>query len=69
MTRKSITPSSRRHIWVFDDDWEYLEKKFGPATESRFGVGPAIRQIIHLYVGNLRAKEQSLVDNQKGPRT
>lgn len=62
MTRKSDNPSSRRHILVFDDDWEFLERSFGPSSESRLGVGPAIRQIIHIYVGNLRNNVQAKVD-------
>lgn len=62
MTKKNSQPSSRRHIWVFDDDWKYLEKMFGPASDSRLGVGPTIRQIIHIYVGNLQNKERQIMD-------
>lgn len=64
MTKKNSQPSSRRHIWVFDDDWKYLEKMFGPASDSRLGVGPTIRQIIHIYVGNLQNKERQIMDSR-----
>lgn len=55
MPRRSEIPSSRRHIWVYDEDWEFLEKMFGEAL----GTGKAIRNIIHNYVGNLQAREET----------
>jgi len=65
MSRKSLFPQSRRHIWVYDQDWEFLEKAFG----ARLGVGPAIRNILHIYVGNLKDRAQAQLDaaqSQKG---
>lgn len=65
MSRKSLKPQSRRHIWVYDDDWAYLDARFGEASESRQGVGPTIRRIIEIYVTNLKAREQQLIDRQR----
>lgn len=62
MSKKLEAPQSRRHIWVFDEDWEFLERYFGKASENRTGVGPTIRRIIQIYVGNLRALEQKRID-------
>lgn len=61
--RRSTEPQSRRHIWVFDEDWAYLEKHFGEAL----GVGPSIRQIVRLYVNQLRAKTTKKLDEPQAP--
>lgn len=66
MSRKTENPSSRRHILVYNEDWEFLEKAYGNASESRLGVGPAIRNIIHAYVNSLKAKVQRRVDKGHG---
>jgi hypothetical protein len=68
MSRKTEIPSSRRHIFVYDEDWEFLEKAYGNASENRMGVGPAIRNIIHVYVGSLKAKVQKKVDGKPQAR-
>jgi hypothetical protein len=47
---------------IFDDDWDYLTQVYGPGSESAIGVGPAIRQIVHTWVGALRAKAQRVID-------
>jgi len=64
MSRKSIAPQSRRHIWIYDEDWEYIEQRFGKGTAANIGIGPAIRRMIQVYVANLRSKEQQEIDRQ-----
>lgn len=64
MSRKSIAPQSRRHIWVFDDDWAYLDATFGKRGNA-YGTGAAIRRILQIYVANLRAKEQAAIEQHK----
>lgn len=65
MSKKSLLPQSRRHIWVYDEDFEYLEKAFGKDTPSRMGVGPMVREIIHTYVKALRAREAARVEQRR----
>ena len=52
-------PKSRRHIFVYDEDWEFLERHFGPRapTSQRIGVGNISAEIIHAKVAELRARE------------
>lgn len=64
MSKKSEAPQSRRHIWVFDEDWEFLSRAFGESI----GVGPAIRRIVQLHVNGLRAKQQRLIDEGAAAR-
>ena len=62
MSKRAIRPQSRRHILVYDEDWKWLETAFGASSPGRLGVGPIIRQIVHLYVGRLRSKTQIEID-------
>ena len=59
MSRKSIEPVSPRHIYVYDEDWSYLTERFGVRGfgQTRIGVGPAVRAIIHSWVKATRARE------------
>ena len=67
MSRRSVLPQGRRHIWVYDEDWEFLTEHFGPDSPSKMGVGPSIRNIVHIYVKRLRAKQQELIDQKEEP--
>lgn len=55
MSRRARLPQSRRHIFVFDEDWDFLLDAYGPGTESRLGTSGAIREIIHAKVLVMRA--------------
>lgn len=67
MSRKLDGPVLRRHVQIYEEDWEYLMRAYGPGSPTRFGVGPAIRQIVHAKVAALKAKYQELVDSRKQP--
>lgn len=58
MSKKTPLPQTRRHIFVFDEDWEYVRDRFG----EEMGQSNAIRMMIHRYVTNLRAQENRSVD-------
>lgn len=58
MSKKTPLPQRRRHIFVFDEDWEYVRDRFG----EELGLSNAIRNMIHRYVVNLRAQESRSVD-------
>ena len=65
MSAKARRPQSRRHILVFDEDWEYLDAIYGTASTNRLGVGPAIREVIHTYVSKLKAKTEAILDEAR----
>lgn len=62
MTRKTAQPSSRVHILIFDDDRAFIERRFGRDSASRKGLGETCRDMIHLCVMRLKAKENALRD-------
>jgi len=55
--RKARLPQSPRHILVFDEDWEYLESRFGINGIKPLGVSNVIRALIHQRVVNWRDAE------------
>ena len=56
MSKKAERPQSRRHIQIYDQDWEYLNKRF-------IYPGPIVRQMVHLAVKQLRQRELDRADN------
>lgn len=68
MSLKTLLLSySRRHIQVFDEDWEFLEKHFGMQSRKRIGAGTMCRNIIHVYVKKIRANAQAQLDQKDPP--
>jgi hypothetical protein len=63
MSKKAERPQSRRHIWVFDEDWEYLQELYG-GVASPLTPSAAIRQVVHTWVKRQRAAEVTSRDNQ-----
>lgn len=59
MTRRSVEPTRRFHLFLYERDIEYLERRFGYGAPSsqRLGVSTACREIIHARVKALRARE------------
>ena len=56
MSKKAERPQSRRPIQIYDQDWEYLNKRF-------IYPGPIVRQMVHLAVKQLRQRELDRADN------
>jgi len=57
MSKRTDFPASTRHLLIYDEDWEYLESRFGPRGIKPVGVSTVIRAILHQKVMALRAKE------------
>lgn len=56
-------PQSRRHIILFDEDWDWLVQAYGPGGfKSEVGVSNAIRTIIHQRVLGMKAKMNGELD-------
>lgn len=66
MSTRAAKPQRPRHIPILDEDWEYLEKAYGAASESKMGVGPAIRAIINDFVKMQKALIQKKLDARTG---
>lgn len=61
MSKKSVLPQSRRHIWVYDEDWEFLSH-WNQSTRGP-GNGATIREIIHNRVRAAKEKQVRALDN------
>lgn len=62
MSKRSLLPQSRRHIFVYDEDWEFLVAVYTASTGAISGPSQAIREIIHSQVGKIRAKSEEAID-------
>jgi hypothetical protein len=62
MTRRVRLPQSRRHIWLYDEDWRFLQE-WCRARDDLIGPGPAAREIIHGRVEYLRARQLAAIDS------
>ena len=57
MPRKTELPVSKHHIMLYDEDWQFLESRFGFNGLKPVGISNVIRAIIHQRVQALRAAE------------
>lgn len=60
--KKSPIPQSRRHVMVFDEDWDWLNQEYGAGSKNNVGVGVAIRTIVHAKVIDMKAKANDAFD-------
>jgi hypothetical protein len=62
VSKKSLFPQSRRHIFIYDEDWDFLDKWYSKTSPFPIGVGAACRDIIHQRVQFLKAKQNEMID-------
>lgn len=58
MTRKTDRPATPRHVLIYDDNWEFLDRYFGAGAprNRRYGVGFMCRKLIDEGVKSMRAR-------------
>lgn len=44
----------RKHIWMYQDDWDFLEQTFG--APGQIGTSAAIRLMVRKYINQLRER-------------
>jgi hypothetical protein len=52
-SRRDGEPRTRRHIWIDDDDWQWITSRWG--SRDSIGVSKAIRLIIKTFRRNAEA--------------
>lgn len=62
MTKRASLPSSRHHVFLYDEDWDFLAANYGPDSASRVGVSEVIRAIVHKKVLGLKAEAAARYD-------
>ena len=60
MTKKSDRPTTPRHILIYEDNWNFLERYFGASAprNRRFGTGFMCRKLIDEGVKAMRLRMQ-----------
>lgn len=56
MSKKSPHPQSRRHVMIYDEDWEFLTQYWEQDPQARPSPGVAVRELVHKRV--LALKEE-----------
>jgi hypothetical protein len=62
MVRRAELPTSRRHVHLYDEDWEFLQQNYGPQSGSQVSVSEVIRAIVHKKVLALKAAASQAYD-------
>jgi hypothetical protein len=58
--RKSIRPQSRRHLWLYDEDWDFVATHI--ATRTGLAPGSWVREMLHRIV--LQLREERYLQNE-----
>jgi hypothetical protein len=58
--RKALLPQSRRHTFIYDEDWAWLTAFTAPRDEEPLSPGQLIQSVVHAYVTAARAKSQQV---------
>jgi hypothetical protein len=62
--RRVIRPQSRHHLWLYDEDWEFVVAHVVPRT--RLPPGSWIREMLHRLV--LQIREERYLTQEAGER-
>lgn len=63
MSKRSVLPQNRRHILIYDEDWDYLVQNYGPGSHgARVGISGAIRAVLHQRVLGMKARANNIAD-------
>lgn len=63
--KRTELAQSRRHVLIYDEDWEWLHANFGPHSTKPLGVGAAIRELVHHHVKGLRRKVEARLEQDR----
>lgn len=54
MSKKSILPQRRRHVMMYDEDWDFLLSYYEQDPQGRPSPGVAVKEVIHKRVMAMR---------------
>lgn len=70
MSKKSILPQRRRHVWLYDEDWNWLTEwrkakhgGFRSETDELYGNGAIVREMIHARIKAAKDKQIRALDS------
>lgn len=50
MSKKSLLPQHRRHVMMYDEDWDFLMAYYEQDPQGRPSPGVAVRELVHKRV-------------------
>ena len=62
MSKRAKLPQTSRHVPIYNEDWEFAKTYWGQGSGRELGPGPAVREIVHLYIKSIRAKQEQQLD-------
>jgi hypothetical protein len=62
--RRVIRPQSRRHLWLYDEDWDYVSSHV--AARTRLPPGSWVREMLHRVV--LQLREERYLTQEAGEK-
>jgi hypothetical protein len=62
--RRVIRPQSRHHLWLYDEDWEFVAAHVAPRT--RLPPGSWVREMLHRVV--LQIREERYLQHEAGEK-
>jgi len=65
MPKQSERPQTPHHVYIWDEDWEYLQSRFGSSGVNPVGVSDVIRRLVHRQVMAWREAENRLATERK----
>lgn len=65
MSKKSLLPQTRHHVFIYDEDWIFLQAAFALNGPRPIGVSAAVRHIIHQRVLQLKNQINQKLDEPK----
>lgn len=58
MSKRSPVKQSRRHVWLYDEDWDWLKQRYS----GKIGPSEAVRKIVHTMVLRIKQQEQHAIE-------
>lgn len=69
MSKKSDRPQHPRHVMIYDEDWDYIERNYGRQSgTSAIGSSAVVRALVHKWVQGQRARAQQALDQEVSMR-
>lgn len=62
-------PKSRHHVWINDEDWDFLCQAYGSGSVSQVGASQIVREIVHIYVSRLREQANRNLSQPEGTQS
>lgn len=64
MPRRLVRPQSRHHVFLYDEDWDFISAFYSKRSPSAFGTSKFVREVVHQRVLAIKAKQQEAIERE-----